>query len=629
MSERRLRGHSVPGTSTPSYKTKLKLTNEKKGQPDKTWRLWGDDHFQILLAHVEWCVINKKNLYQDAAPLFRKAVGRDYTDSAIRHKLRAECSSYLDDKFSLHTLFNGGISYLNLPPALRSQVKQMASRIHQSEDSFSDDPSGQETETHEAHHDNLYSSALRDRRRSPETLFRESSASHELRRDIDNTNTSEQLTELSDLSSEISEIPNESTATLDNLNDSLELLNDPRHHSSTILGGGNIQHQCAETVNILKRKMESQFTQSEKSSLENRIFVLENENAHLTREVKRLRNSQPNANARNDLAQYLAQQLKSTRELVGRNKSTYMEEQRLTSRSIHRKYNVFHNNVRDACLDFAETNTHLCDPATKFDSLAQTWARRVFCQDLRDCLYSVSKDEFSKDHLITGLVVAAIFERVFEPVFPDILNTESPASHKYRKYLALKDGPDELHKADLYALQSLVDDKESVILAQKEKILEELILKSLEPLCNSKGHGASQKARHQKPNGDHGGLSSSGPDMETNKRSTLKLGGVLSAALKMKLDLTLSMTRLRFASFRPGDRFDETKMVRLDGSVAGSAHVKACLFPALYLAPPRVRDLESDEYVQEHDPRYNTFFVEATREEVTSLELVAHAVVLT
>ncbi|KAF4967647.1 hypothetical protein FSARC_4842 [Fusarium sarcochroum] len=600
--------------STPNPSIKLKITNTQKQTP-RQGESWCDERWFKLLVYVEWCAMNGKSFWVDGLSSFVQDVGHSYTKKAIQGKLRRSCPKYLTHKFDEKILLNSGVTYLNLPHDLHDRVQQVAGRIRQGGCNTSNGSSGRETAMNGGPHDT-----------QNHKLFHGSQASNETRRDEPDKTVSERNTEPNDPASiNVNQILGRSMVQPNNLNAGVEPSNDPQDRSDTERSGGNIPDRHSATRQMLKRTASSQFTQQEKSSLENHIFVLEEANSQLTREVKKLRHSKPDAQVR----YYLEQHLRSTQEMVNRTKSPYREERELSKRSINRKCNLLFTNIRDACLDLTEVDNNLPGPEAQYDQRVQSWAHVAFYQDLRICLNCVSRGVLSKDYLLRGLISAAMIEYVFEPVFPDILNTESSASYPLRKYIVLKDGPDELHQADLYALESLVKGKESITIAQKAKALEDLVSKSLGPFCIMKSRDADRQLRQQSPDGNRGVLDLF-RGMDT--RSGLNLSGVLSSALKTKLDLTLNMTRLRYSFFSPEDLFDGTKMRMLSKPSepsTRSVYVKACLFPAFFLAPPRAPDLSADECVLEYDTRYNTYFVEATREEVASLELVAHAIVLT
>jgi hypothetical protein len=104
---------------------------------------------------------------------------------------------------------------------------------------------------------------------------------------------------------------------------------------------------------------------------------------------------------------------------------------------------------------------------------------------------------------------------------------------------------------------------------------------------------------------------------------------VFKRALEFKVALTASATRLRFIYFIPNESFQDSHMTRCMGSDYNASRIKACLFPALFLAPPRVETMSLEEYVLEYNVDYNLYFAEFGGKRPSLSALVAKAMVLT
>lgn len=373
---------------------------------------------------------------------------------------------------------------------------------------------------------------------------------------------------------------------------------------------------------------------SKKISLcEEEIRTLRERNAELEGQLKSLQRCKPDANVRHNLEQHFA----STRAMIEENKLRHRKIEELSMSDIGRRIVALSNAIRDFGLTNEEISDELPSLESSFGPSAHSWTTRAFGKSIRLCIYSVSNREFRKEGLLRGLVAAAINELIFEPVFPHMFNLHSQDTNFYRKYIvvqreyqivsrmihanAFTDGTEDLHHADHHVLKELARDKQTAMIEPTANDLADRISKSLEGLLSTK---EDQPAQQEDLDGDFEMLF---PESDVDT-TILHLRSVLSQALSLKLDLTMHMNRLRFFFFKPNDIWDAQNM-KLDNPSfqpdEGSS-IKACISPAIYVAPKR--EISRDEAILEFDTRFNTYFLEATEEEVKTLELVSQAIVL-
>jgi hypothetical protein len=379
-------------------------------------------------------------------------------------------------------------------------------------------------------------------------------------------------------------------------------------------------------LDLLEEKRKRSLCEEEIRTQRERIAELEGE-------LKSLQRCKPDANVRHNLEQHLA----ATRAMIGENKSRYRKTEELTLRDIGRRILALSNAIRDFGLTNEEISDELPGLESNFGPSVQSWAIRTFGRNIRLCIYSVFNREFRKEGLLRGLVAAAVNELIFEPVFPHIFNVHSQDTNFYRKYIVVRrayqrdsrmiyantfaDGTEDLHHADHHVLKELARDKQTAMIEPTANNLADRISKNLEGLLSTK---EVQPPQQQDLDGDFDMLYTES-DVDT---TTLHLRSVLSQALALKLDLTMHMNRLRFFFFKPNDIWDARNMKLDDPSFQpdeGSS-IKACISPAIYVAPKR--EVNRDEAILEFDTRFNTYFLEATEDEVKTLELVSQAIVL-
>ncbi|TXC03787.1 hypothetical protein FocTR4_00002141 [Fusarium oxysporum f. sp. cubense] len=119
--------------------------------------------------------------------------------------------------------------------------------------------------------------------------------------------------------------------------------------------------------------------------------------------------------------------------------------------------------------------------------------------------------------------------------------------------------------------------------------------------------------------------------IETQKTETISdMRSTLHHALKLKIELMLSVKRLKYLFFRPGTLFDAGKMDVVKSQAGDTAllgqEVKICLLPALFTIPEAGNETGVEEE-SGFKANYNKALVEATDEDIESLVLVEKAIV--
>ncbi|KAF5704612.1 hypothetical protein FMUND_12418 [Fusarium mundagurra] len=118
--------------------------------------------------------------------------------------------------------------------------------------------------------------------------------------------------------------------------------------------------------------------------------------------------------------------------------------------------------------------------------------------------------------------------------------------------------------------------------------------------------------------------------IETQKTETISdMRSTLHHALKFKIELMLSVKRLKYLFFRPGTQFDTEKM-EVGQSQAGetallSQEVKTCLLPALFTVSEANKETGVEE--TSFSASYSKALTEVTDEDTESLVLVEKAIV--
>ncbi|KAG4266536.1 hypothetical protein FPRO04_11139 [Fusarium proliferatum] len=238
--------------------------------------------------------------------------------------------------------------------------------------------------------------------------------------------------------------------------------------------------------------------------------------------------------------------------------------------SLRAEYQNLHSNVRDtsSMICHLSLDDTLPEQRTDFSDLANNWARRIGGQayDLGSLLSHCETAQIPKKVVLASLLTAGIFELVLEDVFPAFLAANSPLLDQYRRHIETQ-----------------------------------------------KSRDITQRLPRNEP--------------ETETISDMR--STLYHALKIKIELILSVKRLRFLFFRPGTLFDADKM-EVGQSQAGDnellgREVKICLLPALFTASEAGNETEAEE--ASFSASYSKALAEVKDEDIKSLVLVEKAIV--
>ncbi|KAF4449572.1 hypothetical protein F53441_7138 [Fusarium austroafricanum] len=271
-----------------------------------------------------------------------------------------------------------------------------------------------------------------------------------------------------------------------------------------------------------------------------------------------------------------------------RNKKFDVNNPGMGVHEISLTYQVVFGFIRDSCSHNCRNKPDAPDPSLCSD-LARSWACKNWGYDfdMKDCASQIENNELYKADLLTAVVSSAVIQRVFEPAFPDFLYTASPLANSYRQIIVNMFGLEELHRADYNTLCQITEKQRPEIIDRKVKELDDLLLQHLEFLWAPPTHG---------PEGDDSMLAEP-------PRTNFSFKFCLKKALKFKLDLAITTTRLKFSYYRPNEPFDESRMERTIGSDYKQDRIKFCLFPTLLFPPDRELTTTSNDYVLEFNTR--------------------------
>jgi len=166
------------------------------------------------------------------------------------------------------------------------------------------------------------------------------------------------------------------------------------------------------------------------------------------------------------------------------------------------------------------------------------------------------------------------------------------------------------------SIRSLLSDKDlkKGIISERSEWLSSLMLQSLSCFLPPESRDITQR--------------SSPSDQE--KGAIEDINTVLKHALGVKIELLLSVKRLKYFFFRPGTVFDPEKM-KVGQTQAGDTalfgrEVKICLFPALFSIPEAGNKIEAQEKSDLREV-YRKAFAQASDKDTESLVLMEKAIV--
>ncbi|KAF5709698.1 hypothetical protein FGLOB1_5828 [Fusarium globosum] len=241
--------------------------------------------------------------------------------------------------------------------------------------------------------------------------------------------------------------------------------------------------------------------------------------------------------------------------------------------------------------------------------LVESWALKVFGQEIKDCIPRLKNSRNFKVEFLLGLFASAVIEMVFEPAFPAFIHPPNPITEAYRQIIMDIGGINGLHQADCMVLPQVIGNRRAEIIQRKVKELESILYRHLEFFWALPGIKRD--------------------DLDQVPRGKLKFGSFLTPALEFKLDLITTATRLKFFYYKSDEPFDEEYMERCPFSDREKNTIKGCVFPLLLWPEARQETATSSDYILEHNTTYSLYFTQVIEGSHRDLEVAAKAIVLT
>ncbi|KAF5530132.1 hypothetical protein FNAPI_13654 [Fusarium napiforme] len=314
-------------------------------------------------------------------------------------------------------------------------------------------------------------------------------------------------------------------------------------------------------------------------TLENRISELERRNYDLEHCIDNASSSPGNfSGVEVRLRQELAKskgRLEREGLLMGSYKDLEADRLGFLNTSLRAEYDNLHSNIRNtsSTICHLSLDDSLPEQRTNFPPLADNWAKRISGYCLGCLLDRCEAAQIPKRFIFAALVAAGIFELVLEDVFPAFLAADSPLLDEYRRHI----------------------ETESYFLPPESRDI-------------------TQRLSHSDP----------------EKETIEDVKTTLTHALRFKIELLLSVKRLKYHFFRPGTLFDAETMKVGQSQARNIAllgeEVKICLLPALFTFPEASNGNGSGG---ESDLRasYSKALTEASAKCTESLVLVEKAIV--
>ncbi|KAI1026805.1 hypothetical protein LB505_000892 [Fusarium chuoi] len=246
---------------------------------------------------------------------------------------------------------------------------------------------------------------------------------------------------------------------------------------------------------------------------------------------------------------------------------------------------------------------------TMHSDLVESWALKVFGQEIKDCIPRLKSSRNFKVEFLLGLFASAVIEMVFEPAFPAFIHPPNPIAEAYRQIIIDIGGINGLHQADCMVLPQVTGNRRAEIIQRKVKELERILYKHLELFW------APPRIKRD--------------DLDQVPPGKLKFGSFLTPALEFKLDLITTATRLKFFYYKSDEPFNEEYMERCPFSDREKNTIKGCLFPLLLWPEARQETATSSDYVLEHNTTYSLYFTQVIKGSHRDLAVAAKAIVLT
>ncbi|TVY69283.1 hypothetical protein Focb16_v000165 [Fusarium oxysporum f. sp. cubense] len=603
---------------------------------------WSTTDRLQLLAYLNWCVQYCVKFEVTAPGYLEKVTGKHFTKERIRQKLYKEWVKYgacdkFNDLFELGTTglmplvgeeqenFHKLITSINPAQEVRctrSRSLGLAARsgtlsAPRSIYSISSSREPNELSTPQAGNSNVVPERPRQKTKAKSSLEPTRMASNndlsedELTRD-DNTDRvkSEDESELSTIASpELLNIERQLAPTIP----------DSQEDTMTVIS----QAQSSSSMEVRLRQSEADLLKQKSYSvtLENRISELERINSDLKHCISRASSAQGIHGEEARLREVIS----SLKEKLGREgllmksyKDLDADRLGFLNTSLQAEYGKLHSNIRDTSSRICHLSLDdtLPEQRTGFAHLANNWARRIVGHDLGSLLGHCESAQIPKRFILASLLAAGVFELVLEEVFPAFLAADSPLLDQYRKHIETESGWKALQRLDVVSIKSLLSGKDvkNGIISEKSEWLSSLMLQNLSCFLPLESRDITQFLPRNEP--------------ETEATSDMR--STLHHALEVKIELMLSVKRLKYLFFRPGTLFDAGKMEVVESQAGDTAllgqEVKICLFPALFTIPEAGNEIGVGE---ESDLRanYSKALAEASDKDTESLVLVEKAIV--
>ncbi|QPC71382.1 hypothetical protein HYE68_002134 [Fusarium pseudograminearum] len=369
------------------------------------------------------------------------------------------------------------------------------------------------------------------------------------------------------------------------------------------------QIPCKSAMNIKtsESELENEITSCKARELEleteiirlkAREFDLENEIARLKNEYEGLRSTCSNP-VDAEVRHILQKQAKLDHRFAQREKKFDPDDPSMSKDHISDRFHVLFHRIQDTC-----------------SNVVNSWSHKAFRSELNKWRGTPAGGSMTAENLTVGLVGAAVIDLVFQPAFPDILSTRSVTANLYREFILRWGGAESLQRADFHMFGSLMENRKKTIIDAGAAEIADRIAKQLQQFQEPQ----HQHAEGWKPNDN-------GATIIYKDVKSSSFMDMLRRALNLKAEMTESASRLRFMYFMPGQHFEGIYMKRCSGSDDSISRIKACLFPALFLATETV---SSNEQVLQSNAEYNTYFTELLVGYIPfPSALVAKAMVLT
>ncbi|KAF5620584.1 uncharacterized protein FTJAE_11637 [Fusarium tjaetaba] len=575
--------------------------SRRRARPKPTERFsWSKTERLQLLAYLSWCAQYCIKFEVTAPGYLERVTGRQFSKERIRGKLYEEWKRWgTCDKF--HELFEVGTAgltplvgeelevfhemFTSISPAqgarcTRSRSLGLAATsgtlsVPRSLYSISSSREPNEVSTPLAGNSNVVPERPRQKRRTKSSLgsarlgSNDDPSEDELARDDDPGRVkSEDESELSRLaSSELS---------------SMELqlgpvIPDSQEDAMTVISEAGSNPPMEVRLRLSEAELLKQKSYS--VTLENRISELERRNYDLEHCIDNASSSPGNfSGVEVRLRQELAKskgRLEREGLLMGSYKDLEADRLGFLNTSLRAEYENLYSNIRNTSSTICDLSLDdaLPEQRTNFPPLADNWAKRISGYCLGCLLDRCEAAQIPKRFILAATVAAGIFELVLEDVFPAFLAADSPLLDEYRWHI----------------------ETESYFLPPESRDI-------------------TQRLSHSDP----------------EKETIEDMNTTLTHVLKFKIELLLSVKRLKYHFFRPGTLFDAEKM-KVGQSQAGNIallgkEVKICLLPALFTFPEASN---GNGIGGESDLRasYSKALTETSAKDTESLVLVEKAIV--